>query len=152
MSHPELANDFSKDGSIISRIHIWNSGIQIAEHQLIMGVGPGDTGDELMKMYQQYNYKDPYLNKANAHNQFLETLLDLGIAGCVILIGLFFISIKDAYRDRNVLLFIFLLFQLFNLQFESLFSTRAGVIFFSFFFCLMSIIDIRDQNAPISGC
>ncbi|MCD6091239.1 MAG: O-antigen ligase family protein [Bacteroidales bacterium] len=141
ISNQELLDDTSKDGSFISRIHIWKAGVDLIGQNIFLGVGPGDTNNELVKTYKSYNYIDPYLKKSNAHNQYIETFIDLGIAGFIVLNLVIFFPF---FGKRNPLFLIFLFLIGFNFLFESFFNMQAGIVFFGFFYCLLSMSD--EQN------
>ncbi|MBN2236935.1 MAG: O-antigen ligase family protein [Bacteroidales bacterium] len=150
-NHPELLADTSKGDSFISRIHIWKAGIEVIEDHFLFGVGPGDTNKALIEKYKYYHYKDPLFLKSNAHNQYIETWIDLGLVGFVALVLVLFIPLLIA-KKRNILLMVFLFIMGFNFLFESILNTQAGVVFFGFFYSLLSIVDVNEnevQSLPI---
>ena len=140
INNPAAVFDNSKDGSFVSRIHIWKAAINIIKQNFLFGVGPGDTNSELTDMYEKFNYKAPVFRKSNAHNQYLETFIDTGILGFLFLIVLLFLPFF--IRSKNAFVFsLFLFIMAFNFLFESMLNTRAGVIFFGFFYSLLSSAD-----------
>ena len=143
VNNPELLTDNSRDGSFISRIHIWKAGVDIIEDNFLYGVGPGDTNDELLIRYKNYKYKDPLLKKSNAHNQYIETFIDLGLIGFFVLLSALFVPFFS-YERRNILFRFFLFIIGFNFLFESILNTQAGLVFFGFFYSLLSIVDEDD--------
>ncbi|MBN1651412.1 MAG: O-antigen ligase family protein, partial [Bacteroidales bacterium] len=145
LSKPELFSDHLQDGSMFSRIHIWNAGTDIIKKHFVFGVGPGDTSTELLNRYIAHHYIDPVLRNSNAHNQYLETFIDLGFVGFLLLFGSiispFFVSIEK----RNIVFQVFLFIIGFNFLFESVLNMQAGVVFFSFFYSLFSILKKKDK-------
>lgn len=146
IANPEIVTGDEGDGTIVSRIHIWKSGIEIIGSNFILGVGPGDTNNELVNKYQVHHYKDPLYRHSNAHNQFLETFIDLGLIGFLVLITILIFSFYKSISTKNTLLCIFLFISSFNFLFESMLTVREGVVFFCFFYCFLNITDIREQK------
>jgi O-antigen ligase len=69
----------------------------------------------------------------NTHNQFLETLLQTGIIGLLILLVLCISLVKMAWQKKSMsvgFIIILLLLWMFS---ESVFETQYGIIIFTFF-------------------
>jgi hypothetical protein len=117
------------------RLVMWRLSAELFERQLswLWGVGTGDVQEYLNQKYQKYHLDaGGYLN-FNAHNQFVETFIGIGLIGMAVLLGAFFLSIQRAIQQYNYLYLCFLsLFIIFCLT-ESSFCTQKGVVFFSFF-------------------
>jgi len=88
VNQPGQISDNSRNGSFISRMHIWKTSLAIISDNPLVGVGPGDTKNELVNRYLLFDYKDPLMMKSNAHNQYLETFINLGFFGFVFFIGI----------------------------------------------------------------
>lgn len=140
--HPEIVNDNKATGSVISRIHIWKAAIEVISGNFFMGVGTGDITLELDKKYESYRYNELHRLKANTHNQFLEIFLNLGIIGLLSLLAVFFYPINQSVKDKNIMLLLFLFVLFFNFLFESMLNKMSGSIFFSFFYCLLSLTNL----------
>ena len=143
IANPKIVLGNDGDGTIVSRVHIWKSGLELIGSNFVFGVGPGDTNNELVKKYQLHGYKDPFRVNSNAHNQFLETFLDLGVIGFLLLMTILFYSFYKSVDNKNLLLFIFLFICSFNFLFESMLNVREGVVFFCFFYCFLGVLDIN---------
>jgi O-antigen ligase len=115
-----------------TRIKIWEKSVNQIKSHFIFGVGPGDT----LKSLDFVSSDDPQKVKLNAHNQYLETFLALGLLGFCVLISIFVVPFVIAFRRKDALLFFFLYIVAFNCLFESVLERAAGVIFYAFFFCL----------------
>ena len=148
INNPERVNNFSENGSVISRVHIWKAGVEIISKNFLTGVGTGGSNAELVKQYEIYHCTDPLRLKANAHNQYFETFIDLGIGGFLLLLSLFIYPAIKALNRKNIL-FLSLLFILsFNFLFETMLNKMSGAIFFGFFYCLLSILNEQDYLRP----
>ncbi|GEM_PF-1684381 len=144
IANPEIILGDDGDGTIVSRIHIWKSGMELIGTNFFLGVGPGDTNNELVKKYQLHGYKDPFRVNSNAHNQFLETFIDLGLVGFLLLVVILIYSLYKSVASKNNLFFIFLCICSFNFLSESMLNVREGVVFFCFFYCFLGVLDIRE--------
>ncbi|HYV92004.1 MAG TPA: O-antigen ligase family protein [Chitinophagales bacterium] len=124
--------------SVTIRKAVWEiSGGLISKYPL-SGVGTGDVEDSLLHHYQLEKLVWPYNDRLNAHNQFLQTTVALGVFGSLALLLLFITGFRIAIISRNELYFLFLLIFIISNLTESMFETEAGVVFFSFFNSVMA--------------
>lgn len=106
----------------------------------LLGVSPGDAQTLLNKKYLSKNMYagDPakgdhgYLIY-NTHNQFLETLLQNGITGLIVLLVICFSLIQMMIKERNRVASVSILLLLAWLFTESVFETQYGIVIFTFF-------------------
>ena len=122
------------------RFLIWGSTLNIVRQNLLLGVGIGDVRTELAKEYERIGEVEMAKERLNAHNQFLEVLLENGIIGLVLFISMFICMFYIAFSDKNLLygMFILMLFMFF--LFETILYRLAGVSFFSLFSYLLLYI------------
>ncbi len=113
------------------RMVTWGASLQLLMENPI-GVGTGDTTNELVKIYDSKGEQHASEKKLNAHNQFLQTGAELGwpalISLCTCLLLLFSLYLKN----RDLLLLNFLLLCGMNFLFESFIEVQAGIVFFCF--------------------
>ena len=69
----------------------------------------------------------------NAHNQFLQVLIDHGLIGLLILLFYSFFMIYSSIVKKKFIFTIFLCIIILNFLTESILETQSGVIFFAFF-------------------
>ncbi|HUX57982.1 MAG TPA: O-antigen ligase family protein [Bacteroidales bacterium] len=119
------------------RFLIWKSALKIARQNLLIGVGIGDVRTSLASEYEMIGEEKMAKERFNAHNQFLEILLENGIIGLVLFISIFAVMSYIAISDKNLLygVFIFMIFMFF--MFETVLYRLAGVTFFSLFSFLL---------------
>ncbi|NTW34223.1 MAG: oligosaccharide repeat unit polymerase [Bacteroidetes bacterium] len=120
-----------------NRKQVWKAGISIIMENSIIGVGTGDSKDELLKEFQKNNLKDAYEKKLNAHDQFIQTFISIGILGFIIILALFIIPFILAWKKKQWLFMIFLIIVFVNFLVESMLETQAGVVFYAFFNTLL---------------
>ncbi len=135
-----------------SRILIWDASFQLIKEAPLLGYGIGDAEDALIEKYKELNYIQNYINQYNAHNQFLQTFLQIGVVGFGVLSSIFIILAINMRRSRNEFsVFLILLISLF---FESMLVRFNGIVFFSIIIPLLlkkrSILSSRIiRNQPI---
>jgi O-antigen ligase len=117
----------------------------IAEHPF--GVGTGNVDEYLDARLEARGFHKLVEMDLNPHNQFLQTALEIGIAGMLILVALFIAGIVYAIRCRSVLLFVLVGGLAFNSLFESMFQRQSGIVFYSLWIPLTLIcISIQRKN------
>ena len=136
--------DKTAEESTAVRVLIWQESINIIRDNLITGTGVGDANDDLYSAYQNSGLTGAYKLKLNAHNQYLQTFIGMGIIGMIVLLLLTLGDIIRAVLLRNFLLFIFSLLVTMNFMVESMLQRSAGVLFFSFFYCFLHLV--RDKE------
>jgi len=115
---------------------IWKSSMELIGEKPLIGFGTGDAQDKLQEVYKRNEYISlTYFKKTrfNAHNQFLETTIALGIIGLSILLLGIGLAIKNALRNKNYLYIIFVSAFFISCLTESMLERQNGVIFFAFF-------------------
>lgn len=115
------------------RILIWQSAVQIIKENFLFGVGTGDVKDRLLWEYNKNEITTAYELKLNAHNQYLQTYIAIGMFGFLILIATLLLPFISAIKKRQIILLLFLFLFSFNLLFESMLERQAGVVFYAFF-------------------
>ena len=115
------------------RLLVWESALDVFTKNFNSGVGTGDLKAELQKQYEQNGYMGAYEKRLDAHNQFLNTSVMLGVAGLVCLIWLFVFSLRFALMHNNYLLLGLTLLIAFSGLTESFLEVRSGIIFYLFF-------------------
>ncbi|MDR2410884.1 MAG: O-antigen ligase family protein [Bacteroidales bacterium] len=122
------------------RFLIWDASVKVGVQNLPFGVGTGDIKDELMKQYQKENYLEPYGNNLNAHCQYLQIFVTLGILGVILFILIVSACFWIGYKRRNILFILFGLIMGINFLVESILEKQAGVMFFVFFFVILYFV------------
>ena len=127
-----------------SRLLMWSTSIDVFKEFPFAGVGTGDYDDVLTKKNESYGNSGVAMHRYNSHNQFLNTMVQLGLFGLVVLIMLFLNGFKMAYQQKNIIgLFTLSCFFL-NFLFESFIESQAGIILF----CLLplTLFHLKSKN------
>lgn len=128
----------SSTESSTARVLVWDSSLKIIKENVVFGCGTGDVKTELNKVYKEKNYLGLLQKELNAHNQFLQTMLAIGLIGLLILIYIFIATIRVFVKHRSVLGILLVFILLSNFAVESMLETQAGVVFFAFWLSIMN--------------
>jgi len=116
------------------RVVAWETALKVMVEQP-MGVGTGDVTNVLKEHYLSDGESYAYKKELNPHNQFLQSGVEFGWLGMVLLMVIMAAGFRIALRHRDFLFFSFLLLLGLNMLFESFLEVQSGVVFFGFFFC-----------------
>ena len=136
--HPKSATLDSEESSL-ERLAIFTTSTKLAYHKLPWGVGTGDTKDEITENYKKLGSKTINERYLNAHNQYLQTTITLGILGLTSLLLILVGGFRFAIKKKNILFFSFLILISLNMLFESMLEQQAGVIFITLFYTFFCI-------------
>ena len=87
-------------------------------------------------------------HELNAHNQFSDTIIAVGLIGLILLISFYLSPIYLWFKNRNfdIVFFSLLLIIAFNSLFESIFERQMGIMFFVFFYFLLFHANFCQQT------
>lgn len=120
------------------RVIMWIVAYQeLKEH--LFGVGTANMDDHLEERLMKYDQKELAKAHYNPHNQFLQTGIEIGIIGLGILLLMIITTFYFAWKHKNWILFILISNLVFNSLFESMLQRQSGVVFYSFWICLLMI-------------
>ncbi|MBL6449794.1 O-antigen ligase family protein [Fulvivirga sp. 29W222] len=118
------------------RLLQWESSLKIIKSQWLTGVGTGDAQKYLNQEYDKIGL-GIFQSEFNAHNQYLQTTLDLGVFGFLWLILSFFYPVfKSLNHQKTLFLSFIFLFGMCCLS-ESMLEVQKGVVFYSLFNSLL---------------
>jgi len=118
-----------------SRLLMWSTSIEVFKEVPFNGVGTGDYDDALTEKNRHFGNTGVVMHRYNSHNQFLNTMVQLGLLGFIALMMIFLTGLKNALREKDLLLLFTLMAFLLNFLFESFIESQAGIILF----CLLPI-------------
>ncbi|MGE5340204.1 MAG: O-antigen ligase family protein [Candidatus Omnitrophota bacterium] len=131
-----------KDPYALNRIDIWAMSLRIFNDHAATGVGLNN----FQEVCGQYNFKQTrgpanyFKLPSNTHNDYLQVMAETGVAGLLILLGLFYLLLRklvsSSWFDINLMLLLFILFQAFF--FNVLFN---GFFIFLFLFLLKNLLE-----------
>ncbi len=131
----ENGQSLNKDSDI--RLWLWKSGIEVFNDNLLFGVGTGDIDEVMKNKYQEYDLTEAQEHNFNAHNQYLDVAVKLGLVGLVLIIAWIITILVIAIKRKQFLFFYFGLILFINFFFEAMLNTIAGVSFFAFWYSFL---------------
>jgi O-antigen ligase len=132
-----------------SRIAIWKLATNIISNNYLFGVGTGDVKDALNSEYEKQTIAELAEKKLNAHNQYLQTFIALGLPGILSLLSLISIITYHTWINKMLDGTLLTIIIAFNLLFESMLETQAGVIFIAIF--LMYYFGLATQKGRLKN-
>ncbi len=130
-------NNQADSESTAVRLLIWSASNQVVSENLILGAGTGDAKDVLMAEYAKRGMTGALERKLNAHNEYYQVFVSIGLMGFILLIASLFLPLYKAFTSSNAIYILFLLLVIINFIPESMLETQAGVIFYAFFNSLL---------------
>jgi O-antigen ligase len=130
------------------RLIVWKSAVEIIKRHPVFGVGIGDVRTELVKEYNRAGEDNLEKQRLNAHNQFLEVILECGMIGFAIFLLVFGSMVYIAIDEKNLILGIFVTMMIIFFMFETVLYRLAGVSFFSLFSFLLLHINGPEHAFP----
>jgi len=126
----KIHRQVSQWNSVNLRLLEWQASWSIIKKTWLTGVGTGDGQNAMKLYYASYNPSTMDMD-FNSHNQYFETILELGIIGLISLLCCFFLP---GFRPWNSILYLsfILLFSLMCLT-ESMLARQKGIVFFTLF-------------------
>ena len=119
------------------RYFVWQSAWNVIKANAIKGVGTGDAKDKLIEQYARDNHTGALQEKLNAHNEYIQVTVALGIAGLICLLSCLLAPLYKSIREKRFVYIMFILILMINFLTESMFETQSGTIFYGFFNSLL---------------
>jgi O-antigen ligase len=126
------------------RLLIWKSALGVIKQNIIFGVGTGDASKELKQEFKVRGYVNGFYDNLNAHNQFLEVLLENGLIGLTLFLIIIVYMSYMAISQHNLLSVLFIILMIIFFMFETVLNRLAGITFFPMFSFLL--LHIKKSN------
>jgi len=121
------------------RIQAWEVSLFLIKEAWMAGYGTGDDKDNLIAEYEKRGLESMAAHRLNAHSQFLQEGLKLGIPGIFSLLIFIFSGLaqkNNICRYLSIMIFI-------SSCIESIFEGEAGSVFAGFWFSALSLYTTR---------
>lgn len=135
ISAPKEELKQAKDGTL-QRLAVWQVTLDLGIKNMPFGVGTGDANKELVNRYREDNMTYILESELNAHNQYLQTFLTLGILGILLLLAYFIVPLIYAIKWHQWVYITFIIVILLNFLVESMLERRDGTNFIALFHSL----------------
>jgi O-antigen ligase len=132
-----------------TRLAQWECSYIIIKRQPWLGVGIGDTQDELQVEYKKnflyYSFKD----KFNTHNQYFQTTLGLGLVGLTVFLAMLIIPAIIAIRKKSYLYLCFIIIFSACCLTEATFCTQFGLVFYTVLNSFFAFKVLGKEQEPV---
>ncbi len=119
--------------TIIQRIELWKTSLQIFIKDPVIGVGTGDIPDAFKLKFAENN--SPLMgSKLRSHNEYLSVLVSLGVLGFIVFVFSIFYPPTILKVWNFPLFFWFISIFCISMLWEDTIETQVGVTLFSFFY------------------
>jgi O-antigen ligase len=115
----------------------WGCAWELIRQSPWIGYGAGAEVPKLKERYYAHQLTISYTHDLNAHNQYLSYLLNAGLPGGLLYLGVLVAGGIIAYRRRDVFLSSLLVLVVTVSFSENILDTNKGIFFFSCFFTLL---------------
>lgn len=129
-------NNLSNSSSV--RLNIWKNTYALWMENPVLGTGPSDVRQDIKTELINNGNLDFATGDYNMHNQFLESIVGLGIIGLITIIALLGFSLSNAIKYKSILLLYLISIIAVNFFFESVLNRQSGLFFFLFFLSLLA--------------
>ena len=127
-----------------SRKLIWKRAIDLIAEKPLAGYG-GEANNALYASYETHAMPYELEKKYNAHNEFLQIALAIGVVGFILLLYLLVQGFYQSWKSRDLIFLAFLLIVSIGFATESMLETEAGIIYFCFFYCFLMLSKINTN-------
>lgn len=130
------------------RLIIWYCALRDLSDYLWTGNGVGNAKAYLSERYQQVGYDYGVYKHYSAHNQYLLTLLDIGIFGLLLLIAVWIVLpiVQPKGTKARTLALYFAIIWGTNMLTDDLLLRIEGIVYVCVFFVLISIMALHKEG------
>ena len=119
------------------RSTIWETAYNVSKENFVWGLGEKIADSLMVEEYKDKKLKVPVKDRYHSHNQYLQTLVQYGIIGLLVLLGVLFWPMIKVFRKSDYLGFLWLLLFSMSAVTESVFTRQWGIFSFAFFTSLL---------------
>lgn len=110
------------------------------------GAGTGNLDEVLGRRLTLFGQPELAKKNMNPHNQFLQTGVEIGWIGLVLLLVIMCYTVYLAVKNRSGLLLLLISCLAFHCLFESMLQRQSGIVFFTFWICMVAILASDERK------
>ncbi len=120
------------------RLTRWQVVTELITRKPVIGYGSGAEIGLLQQAFYTHKLYNSYLNRLNAHNEYLSLWLKSGIMGFLIYAATLVWGFRMSFKRKDLLFFTFILLIAIVSLSENVLDVDKGIFFYSFFFTFFS--------------
>jgi len=129
------------------RVGIFLCTKEVIENNWLLGVGTGSSQVALDACYASKPWSDVlYKIHYQAHNQYLQSYLEQGLIGFVVVLTMLAYFIYKAFKNNDLYMIVFSISIAIICVTESFLSNQKGIVLFAFFYCLFFSSQKKQPN------
>ena len=129
-----------------TRVAKWSGALGVINENPVLGVGIGDSKDELMKSYLDNGFNFGYESKFNEHNQFFGVWMQSGILALLTYIIIVLSPIIIGFKNKHIPMITFgITYAFFSIGESFLIRQRGIVVFALFYVIIFSFYKYKDK-------
>ncbi len=117
-----------------SRVTRWDAALRVIERAPVFGYGSGSEAEVLGDEYFSRKLYHSYLNRLNAHNQYLSFMIKFGAIGLILYLLVLGYGFRKAIIQKNLYFFSFMLLITIISLSENILDVNKGIFFYSSLF------------------
>lgn len=129
--------------ALADRIELNRAGLKLVAKKWVLGYGAGNVDDNLKKEYERMGLGEAFSKNYNIHNQYVQTLLTVGLVGFTLLMLVIVLALK--FADNRVFAFLLLLQFLTFFLIESALVRQKGVVPFVTWVLFIALYTYKEQ-------
>ena len=145
----DLKTDLSKASSSEEtdpRLARWQVAVQIIKQSPVLGHGSGSEIQLLKEAFYSHKLYNSFLNRLNAHNEYLSLLIKSGIIGLFFYLVTLIYGFRFAVKNKDVIFCTFMLLIAVVSMAENLLDVDKGTMFYGFFLTLFLFSNTRSNQ------
>jgi len=116
-----------------ARYYEYAAAIEVFKEAPWFGHGPKRSEEAMVREFTRIGFHEGVQRKYNAHNQYIQALIDFGVAGLAVVGAIIIVSFLAAWQGRCFLPLAFVTFFAVCALTESLFLRNRGISFYALF-------------------
>ena len=128
------------------RITLWRIMFSEALNNLLLGVGVGNVKSIIYQGLINMDMPEFAQIHYNAHNQFIQYLMELGLVGLCLYIFVLFIPFTNKTIRENQFFIIFVFIVIVGSSFESILERQFGAMFLGYYYSLFVLISQNQEK------
>lgn len=141
----QIPSNHENWNSVNLRLLEWEASVEGIKEHGIKGTGTGGTLDALHSHYEKVHLGDLDM-RYNAHNQYLETYLEIGLAGFVVWLLCLAFPLMKGITTRNTLLVSVVILVAVGCLTTSMFEKARGLLFYTAFVSLFMFTTKTEKH------
>lgn len=128
------------------RKKIWENSFEVFKESPLIGHGMQNTNEKLIDQFERKRFRAAIRNRYHSHNQFIQTSLDSGLIGLLLLLAIIINTGYNLYQNRQITYIFAYVCLIGTMLTESLFQRQWGLFLFAFFVGISLVKPLKEDD------